>query len=159
MNLSSECTKNQSKIPAAKKKTPKSVTPIDQDFPLAGFVYVAINEFIPDICKVGMTKKMVSKRMKSLSGTSVPGAYVAHGFAWSTDCRALEKDCHLQLDNYRLDPRKEFFTCQPDYAVSVLMALHKQRQDDEDESSESFSNLRMIDIYEDEANGIERGIL
>lgn len=124
----------------------------------AGFVYVAVNPCMPDYCKVGMTTKRPDKRMKGLSGTSVPTDFEARGFVFANDCRAVEKVTHVELSEFRVSRKKEFFTCTPDEAMNVLLSVWSELGETGESIAQAFSEFRFEDAIEDTANGIVRGV-
>ena len=76
----------------------------------AGYIYVMRNPYLPsNTYKIGLTTKTTSERAKQLSKTSVPDKFKVMREWNVADCYQAEKEIHLILDKYRIDPRREFF--------------------------------------------------
>jgi len=85
-----------------------------------GYVYVAINGYMPDLVKIGCTSKNPHVRASELSTpTGVPGGYDIVGYLFSPHYKEIEKLLHLQLmDDWWVG--KEFFGMSPYEALSAL---------------------------------------
>jgi len=76
-----------------------------------GFVYIMRNaSHETNIFKVGLTKGSTKKRAKQLSSTTgSPDKFlIAHEFS-TIDCVLAEKLIHNEIDEFRLNDRREFF--------------------------------------------------
>jgi hypothetical protein len=89
--------------------------------PNAGYIYILRNPtMVKDIFKIGLTRNDVNERANQLSKTSVPDKFF-NAQEWNVkDCLKAEKEIHDRLDNYRVDPRREFFKIDYDKAVKVI---------------------------------------
>ena len=90
--------------------------------PAPGFVYVMRAPLHPkNVFKIGLTKKSTEKRARELSiATGVPGKiYVMHEWAVG-DCISIEREVHLRLSEYRVDPRREFFEAPFEHITTVI---------------------------------------
>lgn len=87
----------------------------------AGFIYILRNPTMGDnIFKIGLTRNEVDERAKQLSKTSVPDKFYKSQ-EWNVkDCVIAEKEIHKRLDDYRVDPRREFFKIKYDEATKVI---------------------------------------
>jgi hypothetical protein len=87
----------------------------------AGFIYILRNPTMDEnIFKIGLTKNEVAERVKQLSKTSVPDKFYKSQ-EWNVkDCIRAEKEIHQILNEYRVDPRREFFKIKYDKAISVI---------------------------------------
>lgn len=74
-----------------------------------GFVYFAVNEFMPDLIKVGMTQKSPYLRLDELQTTGVAGNFHLKGAFFTVDCRAAESLIHRYYSDIRVSNRREFF--------------------------------------------------
>lgn len=100
------------------------------DWQGAGYIYVACNESLPDMVKIGMTTTSVAQRLKELSNTSVPTAFYPIAiFKVSKSVLAIEQEIHHVFKRDRIHAQREFFrTDEPikyckkikDYLVGVL---------------------------------------
>ena len=87
-------------------------------------VYILVNKDMPGLIKIGRTSGPASERAKKLSqSTSVPSPFEV---AYEIPCdqpKQLERTMHHQLAQYRR-PRREFFECSVEYAISLLEHYH-----------------------------------
>jgi len=101
------------------KKEHKQSVPVG---PAPGFIYVMRSPLhAENVFKIGLTKRTTKERANDLSrSTGVPGKiYVMH--EWEVgDCISVEKAIHKKLEEYRVDPRREFFEAPLDHIVSVI---------------------------------------
>lgn len=75
-----------------------------------GFVYIACNECMPDIYKIGFTNNPPMQRMEELSkSTSVPAEFKLVCYAEVDNAESLEKHMHDSFDEFRVSPNREFF--------------------------------------------------
>jgi len=65
--------------------------------------------FIDEIYKVGRTTGPIQHRIRQLRTTGVPGDFDCLFAAWFSDCVHAEALIHELLDQYRVDPSREFF--------------------------------------------------
>ena len=75
-----------------------------------GFVYLAINESMPGLVKIGMTKVDVDERIKELSRTtSVPTPFECAYFVKVVSPKQVEESLHEKYDFCRVRGEREFF--------------------------------------------------
>lgn len=75
-----------------------------------GFVYVLGNPCFPGVYKIGMTERSPSLRCKELGrATAAPSPFVVLAYYEFEDARAVEKQMHSELSNYRVCSNREFF--------------------------------------------------
>jgi hypothetical protein len=94
---------------------------------MRGHLYILSNPAIPNLLKIGYTKRTVVQRIEELMTTGVPGAFEVEFFAEVEHARQLERDIHRRLLAYRRDRRREFFECSLEIAVKtakILMLEH-----------------------------------
>lgn len=87
----------------------------------AGFIYILRNPAMDkNIFKIGLTRNEVDDRVNQLSKTSVPDKFYKSQ-EWNVkDCVKAEKEIHSRLNDYRVDPRREFFKIDYDKAITVI---------------------------------------
>jgi hypothetical protein len=85
---------------------------------MRGYVYILSNDAMPKLFKIGYTTRLVSERIRELSGTGVPGKFIVEFYAEIEDAYNLEKVVHNRLSRQRYD--KEFFRCELSTAVRVV---------------------------------------
>lgn len=92
--------------------------------PNAGFIYILRNPTMEkNIFKIGLTRNDVDERVNQLSKTSVPDKFYKSQ-EWNVkDCVKAEKEIHTRLNDYRVDPRREFFKIDYDKAIAVIKAV------------------------------------
>ena len=87
----------------------------------SGFIYILRNPTMGlNIFKIGLTRNEVEERIKQLSKTSVPDKFYK-AQEWNVkNCVKAEKEIHDLLENFRIDPRREFFDIDYDAAVGTI---------------------------------------
>jgi len=86
---------------------------------MPNIVYVLTNPSLPDVVKIGMTSNL-ENRMRSLYNSSVPVPFECY-FACEVDSMEfVEKQLHDGFDDFRVNPKREFFRIDPERIVSIL---------------------------------------
>ena len=86
---------------------------------MPNIVYVLTNPSIPDIVKIGMTTDLTT-RMRSLYNSSVPVPFECYFACTVKDMSFVEKQLHDGFDDFRVNPKREFFRIDPERVVSIL---------------------------------------
>jgi hypothetical protein len=86
---------------------------------MPNIVYVLTNPSIPDIVKIGMTSDLTS-RMRSLYNSSVPVPFECYFACTVNDMSFVEKQLHDGFDDFRVNPKREFFRVDPERVVAIL---------------------------------------
>ena len=86
---------------------------------MSNIVYVLTNPSIPDIVKIGMTTDLTT-RMRSLYNSSVPVPFECYFACTVKNMSFVEKQLHDGFDDFRVNPRREFFRIDPERVVSIL---------------------------------------
>lgn len=75
-----------------------------------GFLYVAYCDALPGLYKIGSTNGAPSERLRQLSAaTGVPERFNLLMAAEIDNAQASEREVHRVLDQFRYNPRREFF--------------------------------------------------
>lgn len=91
-----------------------------------GSVYILENPAMPDLIKIGHTKRTVEERVNELYTTGVPERFkIVHKYPCE-DHERLERAIHKKLANYRHNPEREFFRYPADDALQMLRTLHER---------------------------------
>ena len=104
--------------------------------------------------KVGKTKDIVSKRLKSLQTGNVPcrlsttsvkveDIQILYDFPTS-NADLLEKVVHYILDRYRCNSNREFFDCKTEYIIAIITICGKVI----DTLKSSFQNISEVELLE-----------
>lgn len=102
----------------------------------AGWLYVISSPSLPNMCKVGCTRRLnPTIRVKELSSSSLPYAFRTHGFVFSDNCFELETQMHHYFDDKRVVSDREFFYISPQEAISALKNKFNQEVHFEDVES------------------------
>lgn len=105
----------------------------------AGWLYVISSPSLPNMCKVGCTRRLnPTIRVKELSSSSLPYAFRTHGFVFSDNCFELETQMHHYFDDKRVAPDREFFYITPQEAIDVLKNKFNQEVHFEEEDMEDI---------------------
>ncbi len=96
----------------------------------SGYVYILRNPTMgKNIFKIGLTRNEVDERVNQLSNTSIPDR-LYKSQEWNTkDCVKAEREIHSRLQNYRVDPRREFFQIDYEKAIAVISQVVKEIND------------------------------
>lgn len=77
---------------------------------MIGFVYILVNEYMPDVYKVGCTERAPHERAAELSkSTGVPAPFEVLCYIEAHEFQVLERDLHAWLKNFRISDNREFF--------------------------------------------------
>ncbi|MCB9262354.1 MAG: GIY-YIG nuclease family protein [Flavobacteriales bacterium] len=90
-----------------------------------GIVYVLSNEAMPNLVKIGLTKRSeVTQRMSELYSTGVPIPFECCYACRVTDVSKVEKAIHLAFNPNRVNPSREFLNIEPYQAMSILEPVY-----------------------------------
>ena len=96
---------------------------------MTGFVYLATNDAMPGLVKIGMTAGDVQKRMSELSSaTGVADEFVCKCFCAVKNAKHVEKQLHELFADYK--HKKEFFNMDWLSAAVALLALAVAERND-----------------------------
>lgn len=80
-----------------------------------GIIYVLTNPAMPGLVKIGKTtRESVYARLTELYSTGVPVPFECAFAGRIADEARVEKAFHLAFGPYRVNPRREFFTIEPE---------------------------------------------
>ncbi|WP_312287979.1 GIY-YIG nuclease family protein [Chryseobacterium gleum] len=95
--------------------------------PNVGYIYILRNPVMgKNIFKIGLTKNEVNYRVEQLSKTSVPDKFYNAQEWLVKDCILAEKKIHNILQDYRIDPRREFFDVSYNKAIDIITKIVKE---------------------------------
>jgi len=124
---------------------------------IKGYIYVLSNpSFGDEIYKVGFTTRTPEGRIDELSGsTSVPTPFVLEYTEYTCNCKIVERLVHLDLAQYRLNDRREFFKCDLSTIVTSIRNITVKYIGKNDRTELiPTSELRACEVVEPEAIGI-----
>ena len=85
-----------------------------------GIVYVLTNPAMPGMVKIGKTGRQVEARLSDLYSTGVPLPFECEYAAKVDDMDRIEKAFHKAFGPNRVNPKREFFSIQPEQAIALL---------------------------------------
>ncbi|MEW4983243.1 MAG: GIY-YIG nuclease family protein [Cycloclasticus sp.] len=89
-----------------------------------GIVYVLTNPAMPGVVKIGKTSRgSVDARLRELYSTGVPVPFECAFAGRVSDESKVERAFHLAFGPYRLNPKREFFTIEPEQAIALLALM------------------------------------
>ncbi|WP_345987733.1 GIY-YIG nuclease family protein [Chryseobacterium sp. Chry.R1] len=95
--------------------------------PNVGYIYILRNPVMgKNIFKIGLTRNEVNYRVEQLSKTSVPDKFYKAQEWLVKDCILAEKNIHNILQDYRIDPRREFFDVSYNKAIDIITKTVKE---------------------------------
>lgn len=91
-------------------------------------VYILTNEAMPNLVKIGKTTRSdVKTRMNELYSSGVPFQFECAYAVEVDDCGTVEKALHVAFNPSRVNPKREFFSIDPEQAIAILKLLsHKE---------------------------------
>jgi hypothetical protein len=90
-----------------------------------GWVYIAQNESMPGLIKIGCSLKHPSIRLAELESTGVPTPFECAYCALVPNHESVEKSLHRIFSEQRVNERREFFKVSPAQVVVSLRTLTK----------------------------------
>lgn len=76
---------------------------------MEGYLYILTNKSMPELIKIGSTKRSPEQRRRELSRpTGIPMEFEIAYEIFSCNMKELEKWIHLELENVRLSSNREF---------------------------------------------------
>ena len=85
-----------------------------------GIVYVLTNPAMPKMVKIGRTGNDIDARLSQLYSTGVPLPFECAYAARVADMDKVEKAFHNAFRPYRVNPKREFFSIDPEQAIGLL---------------------------------------
>ena len=90
-------------------------------------VYVLTNEAMPNLVKIGKTTRSdVKTRMNELYSSGVPFQFECAYAVEVNDCSTVEKALHVAFNPSRVNPKREFFSIDPEQAIAILKLLSQK---------------------------------
>lgn len=91
----------------------------------AGYIYVMKNSHMPDLVKIGFTRRTPIQRAKELyrQNTSVPGYFWVKFQTFVYDPELIEKTVHDKLASRRVNEFREFFEMSVEEAKDAIMQV------------------------------------
>lgn len=92
-----------------------------------GYVYVLSNKSMPGLVKIGRSIHGGRKRADDIyrNATGVPTPFEMVFEIYTEDCRYLEAAVHEALQEWRVDPDREFFKVEGYTAVQAIIREHE----------------------------------
>ena len=88
-----------------------------------GIVYVLTNPAMPGMVKIGKTSRAMDARLNELYSTGVPLPFECAYAARVADEGTVERAFHLAFGPYRVNPKREFFSIEPEQAIALLRLM------------------------------------
>lgn len=93
----------------------------DSENNMIEIVYILTNEAMPGYVKIGKTSTSLEQRIQELSKhTGIPLPFTCFYACTVKDMTFVERQLHSAFDNYRVNPKREFFQIEPKRIVAVL---------------------------------------
>lgn len=114
---------------------------------MAEIIYVLTNEAMPGYVKIGKTNNDLEQRVRELSrSTSVPLPFTVFFACTVKDAHFVERQLHDAFDNNRVNPRREFFSIDPERVVAALKLAEIEEVTPRKDIVESVEDQRSLDV-------------
>lgn len=94
---------------------------------MIGIIYILVNEFMPNLVKIGITERSVEQRIKELDNTNTPVPFQCVFAAEVNDIVNVEKLIHTTFEDKRIRKNREFFRVSP-HQVEAAIKLSQIRE-------------------------------
>lgn len=87
-----------------------------------GYVYILSNIGMPGLVKIGMSVhggRARAKQLYSQGGTGAPFPFKMEFEIWSPDCLSCEQSVHEELQDFRINSGREFFSVDVSTAIEA----------------------------------------
>jgi hypothetical protein len=88
-----------------------------------GFIYIAKNQAMPGLLKVGYTEKVPTARINELFTTGVPEPFEIAYYCLVENAKSLERTIHQRLESYRSRKNREFFCVELEPILQAVSSL------------------------------------
>lgn len=95
---------------------------------IPGYVYILLNPSMPGLIKIGRTLRDSRMRARELTSTGVPTPFQVAFELFAEQHEALEAMVHNELNDFRVNPAREFFRYPLDKTIALLLQLAKPPQ-------------------------------
>ncbi|WP_081623664.1 MULTISPECIES: GIY-YIG nuclease family protein [unclassified Thioalkalivibrio] len=103
-----------------------------------GFIYVARNESMPGLLKIGRTERIPDARMSELFSTGVPEPFQIVYYALTQDAKSDEAKVHQLLSRFRHRENREFFAVKIASAIGAITHLCEVEHDWKNEGLSAY---------------------
>ena len=86
---------------------------------MKNIIYVFTNPCFPDLVKIGITDDL-KHTLSSLYNSSIPTPFECYFACTVSDMDLVKKQIHDGFDDFRVNPKRDFFRINPDRVVSIL---------------------------------------
>lgn len=87
-------------------------------------VYVLTNQAMPGLTKIGKTTRGdLQRRLNELYTTGVPVPFECVYACEVEDCAKVEQAFHVGFGDHRVNPKREFFSIEPERVIAILQLL------------------------------------
>ena len=87
-------------------------------------VYVLTNPAMPGLTKIGKTTQLdLASRLSQLYTTGVPVPFECVYACEVEDCAKVERAFHTAFGDHRVNPKREFFSIEPERVIAILQLL------------------------------------
>jgi len=91
----------------------------------AGYVYILINQSMPNLIKIGRTFRDSRERARELHTTGVPTPFDVAFELFSLEHEKIEDKLHQKLASFRISQNREFFRYPLKDAIALLLEINQ----------------------------------
>lgn len=116
-------------------------------------VYLLSNPSMPGIYKIGRTtREDISDRMNELYTTGVPTPFECIRACKVEDSKRAENMLHSVFMKDRINPKREFFTMEPEQVLAIFDYIGRENEDITDEVKIELATTAVTDTNAVEVN-------
>jgi hypothetical protein len=91
---------------------------------MKGYIYCLSNQSMPGLLKIGFTQRTIEERLEELASPSgVPSPFELEFCVRVHNAQGLEQKLHMELQEYRLTTRREFFKLSNEEAINRILSF------------------------------------
>jgi hypothetical protein len=112
-------------------------------------VYVLTNPAMPGLVKIGFsTNEDANVRIAQLYTSGVPVPFRLEFACRVRNAKEVEQALHLAFGPQRFNPRREFFSIEPEQAIAILRLLHTEETTEEVQAQPSGLDVQDLEAAE-----------
>jgi len=88
-----------------------------------GSIYIAGNQYMPELIKIGMTRRSIWRRLEEFHTTNSPCEWSCWYDFKTENADEVEKKIHKHFEKFRVSKNREFFKIDADDAWGEILKI------------------------------------